>query len=208
MFHSLVVGRKRKRTRKEMEEARQLERQNQSQRNDFNTGEFPTNNLVEAVTSRVAYIEDTIERDEIKVSYFRMSGNTALHPGLNRICIKLKQKPTFKPQVVSESMLLNGLPNIPNTSSNPLFDPISKMPTPSSYGPLLEIFFRDLVQFFPFLERSSVEQRLNNGTMSAFLMNAICGISVRFIPPPTMNPIQASQPYISQANQLLIELLR
>lgn len=105
-------------------------------------------------------------------------------------------------------MLLNGLPNIPNTSKNAFFDPITKLPTPATYAPLLDIFFRDLVQFFPFLEKGSVETRLQNGTMSAFLINAICAISVRFVLPQGMTPVQASMPFMQQANTLLIELLR
>ncbi|TIB34834.1 hypothetical protein E3P86_02773 [Wallemia ichthyophaga] len=164
-------------------------------------------NLMQAVTNQITYIDDTGGGDELKLYYYRMSGSTALHPGLNRICIKLKHKPMTQ-QISPRSILLDGLPNIPNTSNNAFFDPISKMPTPSTYGPLLDIFFRDLVQFFPFLERGSVESRLRNGTMSAFLVNAICGTAVRFVPPPDMNPVQASLPYIQQANTLLIELLR
>ncbi|TIB67136.1 hypothetical protein E3Q23_04285 [Wallemia mellicola] len=44
--------------------------------------------------------------------------------------------------------------------------------------------------------------------MSAFLINAICAIAVKFALPEGMTPVQASMPFMQQANSLLIELLR
>lgn len=51
------------------------------------------------------------------------------------------------------------------------FDPVTDFPPPEKYQPLLNLFFVHLQQYFPCLERSIIDQRLQNGTMSAFLLN-------------------------------------
>jgi hypothetical protein len=46
---------------------------------------------------------------------------------------------------------------------------------------LLDIFFIHFGCQFPFLDKSELENQVDSGTGSAFLFNAIAGISARFV---------------------------
>ena len=49
------------------------------------------------------------------------------------------------------------------------------LPHPSIYRPLLDTFFATLSGHFPSIHRRRMEERLNTGTMSAFLLNCKLG---------------------------------
>lgn len=105
----------------------------------------------------------------------------AVHPGINRICLKLRLKPDNLTDLASPK----GAQGSPNQHSNnkPTNHPISPyatiafdeadMPPKEVYEPLLEVFFDALAQHFPSIQRLRVQNRLANGTMSAFLLNGM-----------------------------------
>lgn len=103
----------------------------------------------------------------------------AVHPGINRICLKLRLKPDNLTDLASPK----GAQGTPNQHSNNkstnhppspyatiAFDE-ADMPPKEVYEPLLEVFFDALAQHFPCIQRLRVQNRLANGTMSAFLLN-------------------------------------
>jgi hypothetical protein len=47
----------------------------------------------------------------------------------------------------------------------------SGFPLPNIYIPLLDTFFRTMSRHFPSISRKRMEERLETGTMSAFLLN-------------------------------------
>jgi hypothetical protein len=48
----------------------------------------------------------------------------------------------------------------------------SGMPFPDVFVPLLDAFFRTVSQHFPSISRKRMDERLETGTMSAFLANS------------------------------------
>jgi hypothetical protein len=49
----------------------------------------------------------------------------------------------------------------------------NSLPHPHIYIPLLDTFFRTMSRHFPSVSRKRMEQRLETGTMSAFLLNCM-----------------------------------
>ena len=92
-------------------------------------------------------------------------------PGINRISLKLQSRPrsgtagTATAPVPSDRKILPA-PRRPEE----LFDH-NNMPLESVYMPLMDTFFATMSQHFPSISRKRMRERLETGTMSAFMMN-------------------------------------
>lgn len=105
---------------------------------------------------------------------------TAVQPGINRICLKLRLKPDTLTDLASPNANQGSASNHPSTNKASIHPPSpyasvafddSDMPPKEIYEPLLEVFFDSLSQHFPSIQRYRLQKRLANGTMSAFLLN-------------------------------------
>ncbi|KAF9267220.1 hypothetical protein L218DRAFT_1074512 [Marasmius fiardii PR-910] len=161
--------------------------------------------IARAIESQIAYIDgDPGRQEELELYYYRFSGSTAIHPGINRISLKLQprvpQSTLSAPVATAQSR--PGSPQPPEQ----LFDD-SGLPLPHVYLPLLDTFFRTMAWHFPSISRKRMEERLETGTMSAFLLNCICAISARFHPMGGDSPTNECAPFITKAQELIIPLL-
>ncbi|KAF8891156.1 fungal-specific transcription factor domain-containing protein [Mucidula mucida] len=153
--------------------------------------------MVEALSRQMAYLEgDPGQSNILKVHYYRFSGRTAIHPGFNRIVIKLRSSTAASP-ASSPGSRINGT----DACSEPDLEDISNLPPDYS---LIDTFFFYFGQHFPFLRRKKIEERIQSETMSAFLLLAMNALAVRFAP---HSKRKASQ-YISAAWTLVPPLLR
>ncbi|KAK0447392.1 fungal-specific transcription factor domain-containing protein [Desarmillaria tabescens] len=167
--------------------------------------EKQTVNLVRALESQVAYIDgDPTNSDGLELYYYRFSGSTAIHPGINRISLKLQPKAAGS----SASAPVPGSQSKPGPPEPPeqVFDDAG-LPLPHIRLPLLDTFFSTMSPYFPSVNRKRMELRLETGTMSAFLLNCICAVSARFHPSGTQSPAKACAPFITKAQELIIPLL-
>lgn len=187
--------------------------------------------------SQKVFIEgDPTKSETLDLFYYRVSGSTAIHPGINRINLRMHkantsstfsqaqltpvpEDPTAPQNSTQEKDANSGQAGVaselspasqikPNLSIElppNLFDE-SDMPLPVVYEPLLEMFFKRASAFFPSISQQRMAQRLETGTMSAFMLNSICAISARFMPHVT-NPNTACAPFVARAQDLLIPLL-
>ncbi|THU79795.1 hypothetical protein K435DRAFT_810413 [Dendrothele bispora CBS 962.96] len=198
--------------------------------------------IVQALEGNVAFIDgDPSRQEELELYYYRFSGSTAIHPGINRISLKLhprtrsnggrNRSPIAAAPVPSSELnhsdivksssspgsLASPLTQSSPTSKNSrnssavqrpisnsddyekLFDD-SGFPLPSVYRPLLDTFFRTLGRHFPSVSRKRMEERLETGTMSAFLLNCICALAARFHSPSSSIHSSSSQPFPSFSN--------
>ncbi|KAF5327990.1 hypothetical protein D9758_017789 [Tetrapyrgos nigripes] len=229
--------------------------------------------IVQALEGNVAFIDgDPSRQEELELYYYRFSGSTAIHPGINRISLKLhprtrlngghatspiaaapvpshehdsdsNEDPTTSATATSPhyraphsgSSTSSQMSPVPDSSKSPpttqdyekMFDD-SGLPLPSIYRPLLDTFFRTLGRHFPSISKKRMDERLETGTMSAFLLNCICALAARFHPlsasasssssygsfPPNFNsalssesPPKACAPFITKAQELIIPLL-
>ncbi|KAG5721563.1 hypothetical protein E4T56_gene13052 [Termitomyces sp. T112] len=87
-----------------------------------------------------------------------------------------------------------------------MFDEIG-FPYPHLYIPLLDTFFQTMSRHFPSINRIRIEERLKNGTMSAFFLNCICALAARFLPSARDDPASACAPYITKAQEMIIVLV-
>ncbi|KAF9040283.1 hypothetical protein BDZ89DRAFT_1060712 [Hymenopellis radicata] len=150
--------------------------------------------MVEALSRPMAYLEgDPGQSKILKVHY---SGRTAIHPGFNRIVIKLRSSTTTSP-ASSPGTRITGT----DACSEPDLEDISNLPPDHS---LIDTFFFYFGQHFPFLRRSKIEERIQSETMSAFLLHAMNALAVRFAP----NSKRKASQYISAAWTLVPPLLR
>lgn len=189
--------------------------------------------LLRALGSQQVFIEgDPSNSETIDLFYYRVAGSTAIHPGINRINLRLHKanastSPYTQPPVTPvEDAPLKPHPtgsgsasqkNSPAESASKtpsslhpdlqpqMFDDAG-MPWPTVYEPLLDLFFKRASAFFPSISQKRMAKRLETGTMSAFMMNAICAISARFTP-GAANPNSCSAPFFAKAQELLIPLL-
>ncbi|KAG7442224.1 uncharacterized protein BT62DRAFT_974006 [Guyanagaster necrorhizus] len=167
--------------------------------------EKQTANLVRALESQVAYIDgDPTKSDELELYYYRFSGSTAIHPGINRISLKLQPRTAGS----SASAPVPSAQSKPGSPEPPeqMFDEAG-LPLPHIRLPLLDTFFRTMSAYFPSVSRKRMEFRLETGTMSAFLLNCICAVSARFHPSGTQSPAKTCAPFITKAQELIIPLL-
>ncbi|EIM87625.1 uncharacterized protein STEHIDRAFT_168323 [Stereum hirsutum FP-91666 SS1] len=174
-----------------------------------------TNEVVEALSKQIAFLEgDPGESSVLKVHYYRFSGSTAIHPGFNRIVIKLRSS-AIPPLPVSGSLPsphspsssnfndINGHARILNNNdpSAPSGPVLASEPLDHS---LVDVFFENFAQHFPFVKRERVNERLADGSMSAFLLNAMNAVAARFATAPARKP----QEYIDAAWTLAMPLMR
>lgn len=130
-------------------------------------------NLVRNLDSQFAIMsDDPAKPDNLELYYYRISGSTAINPGINRISLKLqaRHQPSPSPQAITAEEA--AVPQV-------LFDDNGNV-LPSIYEPLLDTFFNTLGQHFPSVNRRRVNERLQTGTMSSFLLMCICAVSNRF----------------------------
>ncbi|KAK1222253.1 hypothetical protein PQX77_014886 [Marasmius sp. AFHP31] len=161
--------------------------------------------IARALESHVAYIDgDPTRQEGLELYYYRFSGSTAIHPGINRIALKLQPR-VPKSAVSAPVATARSKPGSPEPPEQ-IFDD-SGFPLPSVYFPLLDTFFRTMSWHFPSISRKRMEERLETGTMSAFLLNCICAISARFHPSGGDSPANACAPFITKAQELIIPLL-
>lgn len=170
------------------------------------TGLDPNSNeqLMRALQSQTAFVDgDPDTKEDLELYYYRLAGSTAIHPGINRISLKLQPRP---PLVASAPVPSDQ--NVPPPSSWPeqIFDE-NCMPVPSVHLPLLDTFFRTMSQHFPSISKKRMQERLETGTMSAFFMNCICAIAARFHPGTEGRAAEASAPFITKAQELVVPLV-
>lgn len=108
-------------------------------------------------------------------------------PGINRISLRLQSRPTDTnvptasthshsapspeaPAISTATTILSGHPIQARSEHSEIFDPHG-LPLPQYYRPLLDTFFKTLAPHFPSISRKRMEERLETGTMSAFLLN-------------------------------------
>lgn len=141
--------------------------------------------LFKALGSQKVFIDGDPDNSEtIDLFYYRMAGSTAIHPGINRINLRLHKAHTTSPYSqsavtpVDDKEILKGgnaasQPMIPSPHQDlqpHMFDD-SGMPLPAIYEPLLDLFFKRASAFFPSVSQKRMAQRLETGTMSAFMLN-------------------------------------
>lgn len=114
-----------------------------------------------------------------------MSDSTAINPGINRICLKLRLKTDMNtiPSPNNVPIISQGPSGLQVSNATPVHDPLldspfdavefnsDDIPDKTIYGPLLDIFFDIGSQHFPCIQRGRVEGLLEEGTMSAFLLS-------------------------------------
>ncbi|KAJ7675429.1 fungal-specific transcription factor domain-containing protein [Mycena rosella] len=173
-----------------------------------------TSQLVRSLQSQVAFIDgDPSLQEDLELYYYRFSGSTAIHPGINRISLKLQPRtaasPASAPVPSPES-----LPTPPRQTE--MFDD-SGLPLPNIYIPLLDTFFRTMSRHFPSISRKRMEERLETGTCPRF--SSICQVTFqvhrngyfltlfRFQPSGEFSPAKACTPFVTKAQELIIPLL-
>ncbi|KAL1743827.1 fungal-specific transcription factor domain-containing protein [Schizophyllum fasciatum] len=167
-----------------------------------------TEQLVRALESQFAFIDgDPSRNEELELYYYRISGSTAIHPGINRISLKLQPRAS-PPQHSTAAAPVTDTQPIPYSPPPPqeIFDE-SGLPLPHIYVPLFDTYFRTMGRHFPSIDRKRMQERLETGTMSAFMLNCICAISARFHTQGGESPTKACAPFITKAQELLIPLL-
>ncbi|OZJ04492.1 hypothetical protein BZG36_02667 [Bifiguratus adelaidae] len=168
-------------------------------------------NLARNLDSQVAVISgDPAKSDNLELYYYRISGSTAIHPGINRISLKLQARNVSSPipEIASRSERENDPgKNQPTLDiGQRLFDD-NDLVLPHIYIPLLDTFFRTMSQHFPSINRRRMSERLETGTMSSFLLTCICAISARFDSSLGKGSLKACTPFIAKAQLLAVDLL-
>ncbi|KAJ9119052.1 hypothetical protein QFC22_003543 [Naganishia vaughanmartiniae] len=181
--------------------------------------------LMKAITNQIGYLEGDESKPYLKLHYFRVAGSTSVHPGINRICLKLRLKPdnlsdlaspangphsTSSQQPMAGPSTHQGQPGAnhpPSPYAAIAFDE-ADMPPREVYEPLLQVFFDSLAQHFPSIQPLRLQNRLADGTMSAFLLNSVCAISARFASSDKAYHANAGDVFSEKAMQLLVPALR
>ncbi|WWD20738.1 hypothetical protein CI109_105214 [Kwoniella shandongensis] len=171
------------------------------------TGWSPSTDLrlVNALESQTAFLSGNPEEDkDLELYYYRFSGSTAIHPGINRIALKLHrrndQSPLAAPQPSDEET-----PPTTSMLAVDLFDHTG-MPHPHIWRPLFTLFYNHMSQHFPSCSYRRMMERFDTGTMSQFLACCICSLGARFAL-DQKDPAQAAAPFIAKAQELVIPLL-
>ena len=129
-----------------------------------------------------------------------------MHPGINRISLKLQRRTDSSTPITAVPQPDSQLPQLSIRDSAQTFD-ASGMPHPYIYGPLFDLFFTHLSQHFPSISRQRMNERLDSGTMSHFLANCICALGARFSEDAQNDPTRACAPFIDKAQELIVPLL-
>ncbi|WVQ95649.1 hypothetical protein IAU59_002747 [Kwoniella sp. CBS 9459] len=161
--------------------------------------------LVNALEGQMAFINGNPEEDrDLELYYYRLSGSTAIHPGINRIGLRLQRRTDASPLAAPQSGEEESPSSVVAPSAD-LFDPTG-MPHPHIWRPLFALFFKHMSQHFPSTSHQRMMERIETGTMSQFLACCICSLGARFSP-GCKDPNQAAAPFIAKAQQLVIPLL-
>ncbi|WVF68209.1 hypothetical protein IAT40_002974 [Kwoniella sp. CBS 6097] len=161
--------------------------------------------LVNALEGQMAFINGNPEEDkDLELYYYRLSGSTAIHPGINRIGLRLQRRTDASPLAAPQSGEEESPSSIVAPSAD-LFDHTG-MPHPHVWRPLFALFFKHMSQHFPSTSHQRMMERFDTGTMSQFLACCICSLGARFSP-DCKDPNQAAAPFIAKAQQLVIPLL-
>ena len=92
-------------------------------------------------------------------------------PGINRISLKLQSRPRSVIAANASAPVPSDQKVVPAPRRpEELFDQ-NNMPLESVYMPLLNTFFATMSQHFPSVSRKRMAERVETGTMSAFMMN-------------------------------------
>ncbi|ORY26020.1 fungal-specific transcription factor domain-domain-containing protein [Naematelia encephala] len=162
--------------------------------------------LADVLNNHTAFINGNPEEDkDLELYYYRFSGSTAIHPGINRIGLKLQRRNASSP-IAAAPQPGNDTPTHPIIPSADLFDS-SGMPHTHVWQPLFNLFFKHMSQHFPSCSRQRMMERFETGTMSQFLACCICSLGARFIP-ETIDHAQAAAPFIAKAQELAMPLLQ
>ncbi|KAJ7119557.1 fungal-specific transcription factor domain-containing protein [Mycena epipterygia] len=167
----------------------------------FDRTPHDTSQLVRSLQSQVAFIDgDPSLQEDLELYYYRFVPNRFISPGINRISLKLQPRTAAStacaPVPSSESLITPPL-------QTEMFDDFG-LPLPNIYIPLLDTFFRTMSRHFPSISRKRMEERLETGTMSAFLLNCICAISASR---RLTYHLKACTPFVTKAQELIIPLL-
>ncbi|WWC92345.1 uncharacterized protein L201_007300 [Kwoniella dendrophila CBS 6074] len=141
--------------------------------------------LANALEDQMAFISGNPEEDkDLELYYYRFSGSTAIHPGINRISLKLQRRSATSPLAAPPQPGDEESPSVTSSSytgpsPSELFDQ-DGMPHPHVWKPLSDLFFKHCSQHFPSVSRQRMIERIETGTMSGFLACCICSLGARF----------------------------
>jgi hypothetical protein len=138
-----------------------------------------------AYTSNAFPRSELHEADHTTVQYARHLGATAIAPGHQKISLKVK---TDDVVYDTEASSTSGYPTGRHSESHdpheqrflPIFDETTGLPSGEILPILLDIFFEYYGDNFCFLNRSYLDQLLETGDASIFLICTICALSSRF----------------------------
>ncbi|WVQ70547.1 hypothetical protein IAR50_000066 [Cryptococcus sp. DSM 104548] len=166
--------------------------------------------LADALEAQTAFIDGNPDGDgDLELFYYRFSGSTAIHPGINRISLKLQRRSpggAHSPLAAVPQPTLNS-PTIisPRPPASDLFDPTG-MPHEHVWRPYFALYFKHMSQHFPNCSYQRMIERFETGTMSQFLACCICSLAARF-DPSAQDPTSAAAPFIAKAQELITPLL-
>lgn len=101
-------------------------------------------------------------------------------PGINRISLRLQSRGNaMRSRAAAPIPSGQAVVHVPSRPEN-MFDE-QGLPLPYIHLPLLDTFFRSISRHFPSVSRKRMEERLETGTMSAFLLNCTDFICVRIL---------------------------
>ncbi|KAK8850556.1 hypothetical protein IAR55_004474 [Kwoniella newhampshirensis] len=161
--------------------------------------------LANALESQTAFVNGNPEEDkDLELYYYRFSGSTAIHPGINRIALKLQRRNDSSPLAAPQPSDEEDPPSSSFLSAE-LFDHTG-MPRSHVWRPLFALFYKHMSQHFPSCSYRRMMERFDTGTMSQFLACCICSLGARFTT-EIKDPSQAAAPFIAKAQELVIPLL-
>ncbi|TYJ53359.1 hypothetical protein B9479_006019 [Cryptococcus floricola] len=221
-------GRAKKRTKKEMEEAKRREGEKDIGAKDWQG--FSEQSLSSMVAGPSDYYWNSLNASNqylwpqdlsapgMQTASANMSqlegqalssGSTAIHPGINRISLKLQRRSSSGapsplaavPQPIVDSPTVAS----PLTPSTDLFDSTG-MPHEHVWRPYFALYFKYMSQHFPHCSYQRMIERFETGTMSQFLACCICSLAARF-DPSAQDPTSAAAPFIAKAQELVTPLL-
>ncbi|WRT70729.1 uncharacterized protein IL334_007727 [Kwoniella shivajii] len=161
--------------------------------------------LATALEDQMAFINGNPEEDkDLELYYYRFSGSTAIHPGVNRISLKLQRRSAESPLAAPQPGEADS-PLSYATPSAELFDS-SGMPLPKVWKHLFSLFLKHCSQHFPSTSHQRMVERIETGTMSQFLACCICSLGARF-QGGKEDPTISAAPFIAKAQELIIPLL-
>ncbi|KAF4635848.1 hypothetical protein G7Y89_g2224 [Cudoniella acicularis] len=136
-----------------------------------------------------------------RVPYFRYFGPTAIVPGFKQMVVSVREhrRSTGACSAVAMSpasagygsSVRGGIPSIAGTEPKhsvnlPIYDQDDPLPVNRLIIHLVEIFFAHLGCNYPFLRRKSFIQRVEERSVEAILVDAVCALAARFSDHPLL----------------------